>query len=112
MPQQDADASELEEAEEVLGVSLVPSNQAAEVLKPGEQALDLPASAVAAERSTVLGLLVPSAKVRSDQFNAPLDAESFVESVAVVRPVANQSLGRMFEEAGVDRGFDERDLVG
>jgi hypothetical protein len=36
MPQQDADASELEEAEEVLGVSLVAGDEAAEVLEPGE----------------------------------------------------------------------------
>jgi hypothetical protein len=48
MPQQDADASELEEAEEVLGDAFPTGDQAAVVLQPGEQALDLPAPLVAA----------------------------------------------------------------
>jgi hypothetical protein len=48
MPQQDADASEMEEAEEILGVPLVACDEAALVLELSEQALDLPAPAIAA----------------------------------------------------------------
>ena len=56
MPQQDADASEPEEAEEVPGVSLPADDEAPEAFKPAEQALDLPAALVEAARATVLGL--------------------------------------------------------
>jgi hypothetical protein len=111
MPQQDADASELKEAEEVLGVALVAGDQAAEVLEPREETLDLPASAVTAERTTVLGLALSGAEVRSDQLDAALGTEALVESVAVVGAIPNQSLGGLLEEAGVDRGFDERDFM-
>ena len=45
-PQQDDDAGELDEAEEVLDVTFVPGVDAAEVLQPREQALNLPTSSV------------------------------------------------------------------
>ena len=55
MPEQDADASELGESQEVCFVSFVARDQATVVLQPGEQALDLPSSLVAAQRAPVLG---------------------------------------------------------
>jgi hypothetical protein len=70
MPQQDADASELEEAEEVLGVALVAGDEAAEVLEPGEEALDLPALAIAAQGPAVLRLVLAGSEVRRDQLDA------------------------------------------
>jgi len=111
MPQQDADASELEEAEEVLGVSFVAGDQAAEVLEPGEQALDLPAPAIAAQRPAVLSLEFAALEVRSDELDPPLLAQPLIEPVAVVGAIADQSLGGEVEESGVDRLFDERDFM-
>ena len=48
MPQQDARASELYEAQEVDVVVLVARDQASEVEEPREEALDLPSALVAA----------------------------------------------------------------
>jgi hypothetical protein len=48
MPQEDADASEADGAEEVLGVALPAVHEASVVLEPGEQPFDLPAALVAA----------------------------------------------------------------
>jgi hypothetical protein len=42
MPQQDERAAELNHAREIEGIALPSSVDAAEVLQPGEQALDLP----------------------------------------------------------------------
>jgi hypothetical protein len=47
MPKQDADASELDEAEKVGGVSLPAIRDPAIVEQPREQTLDLPAASVA-----------------------------------------------------------------
>ena len=51
MPQQDADASEAEEAEVVLEVALPARDQEAVVLQPGQRMLHLPALHIAEERS-------------------------------------------------------------
>src|SRR5512134_3624167 len=111
MPQQDADASELEEAEEVLGVSLVAGDESAEVLEPGEEALDLPAPAVAAEGTAVLGLELAAPEVGRDELDASLLPQPRIEAVAVVGTVADQSVGGVLEEPCVDRRFEERDLM-
>jgi len=51
----------------------LPSNHdAPEVLKPGEEALDLPPALVAPERPAVLGLGVPARSVGSDEFGSVL----------------------------------------
>ena len=41
MPEQDADASEVHETEEVLGMALVASNESPVVLKPREKTLNI-----------------------------------------------------------------------
>jgi hypothetical protein len=70
MPQQDADASELDEAEEVLGVAVPAIRDAAIVEEPGEEALDLPAPDVATQCSAVLRLLPPAlGTMRCDQLD-------------------------------------------
>ncbi len=47
MPQQDAEASEVDEAEEVLGVPLPTRDEPAVVVEPREQSFDQPAALVA-----------------------------------------------------------------
>jgi len=54
MPQQDADVSEPEEAEEVDRVPLAAMGKPPVVQQPGEQALDLPALDIATERGAPL----------------------------------------------------------
>ena len=94
MPQQDAGEAEQDEADEVLDVPLVPQIDAAVVLQPREQALDLPASSVSAKHPTVLRLgSLPVLAVRRDHLDLPLLAEPRVERVAVISAVANKAIG-------------------
>jgi len=67
----------------------ITNHQAAEVLEPGEEALDFPAPAVATERATVLGSVFPIAAVGSDQFDAQ-GSQCAVQFVRVVRVVTNE----------------------
>jgi len=112
IPEQDADASEVEKGQEVFSVALVSSHKATEVEKPCEQSFNLPAPSVAPERPTVLGLRTPAvAPVRRDQFDASLVPQSRIQRVAVVRAIADQVLGGVFEEALVEGGLHERDFM-
>src|SRR5215472_5367221 len=91
VPHQDEDAAELEHAEEVGLVILPADHQSAEVMQPGEQTLDLPAAAVAAQFATVLRLsLAPVRLVRRDQTHALL-SESLIQRVAIIGAVAWRS---------------------
>src|SRR5206468_9880748 len=55
MPQQDHDATELDETQKIRNLVFMTGDQSAEVLKPSEQALDFPAAAIAPQRTAVLG---------------------------------------------------------
>ena len=112
MPQQDADASELDKAEEVDGVPLPTIGEPPVVEQPGEQALDLPAPDIAAQRSAILGRPPPAVRAMGgDQLDSSLLAEPRIERIAVVSSVANKAIGCVLEKAIVDRLFDERDFV-
>src|SRR2546426_5024592 len=91
LPQQDDDATELDEAQEVGNFVFVTSNQSAEVLKPSEQALDFPAAAIAPQRTAVLGLHSAIAPLTGDQLDAVL-GKIRPERVAVVGFVADEPL--------------------
>ena len=52
--EQDADASEVHEAEEVVCVALMANDESPVVLQPGKQALNLSTALVAAQATTVL----------------------------------------------------------
>ena len=111
MPQQDADASEVKEAEEILGMAFVPGDQTAVVLEPRKQPFDLPAPAIAPQWTTVLGAHAPARLVWSDQLDPALAPQPLIQAVAVVGAVPNQSLGSVAEEAAVEGGLDERDFM-
>ncbi len=110
MPQQDAEASQVHEALEVLGVSFVSGDDSSKVLEPCEHAFDLPTTNVTAQRAAVLGLLFPIRPMRRDQFNMSFLPQSLIQSIAFVRLVADQSIGGHAEETRVDGFFNERDL--
>jgi hypothetical protein len=75
-------------------MTFVSGVDAAEVLEPREQALDLPTSSVPAQCPAVLGLrTLASTAVRCDQLNPPFLPESRVERIAVVSAVANKTTG-------------------
>jgi hypothetical protein len=97
MPQEDADASELDEAEEVLLVALPARDQAAVVL-------------IATKLPTILRPPLPVRAIRRDHFDAALFPETLIEAIAVVGLVSDQSIGGHGEEPGVESCIDECDL--
>ena len=112
MPQEDYGASELNHSEEIFRVVLPANDEASIVVKPSEQALDLPAAAVAAQRATVLrDWLTAVPAVWRDQLHAKSFLQALVERIAVVSFVADQSRGSLLEESSLEGGFDERDFI-
>ena len=68
MPEQDADTSEVHEAEEVLGMALVACDESPVVLKPREEPFDPPATPHPTKRAAILSLRAPAiAAVPSDR---------------------------------------------
>ena len=100
----------MNEAKEIADVVLVTGDHTAKVLEPGEQALDLPSTAVTPQRATILGFYFAIAALADDQFDA-FRGEIRPERVTVVRFVADEPLGRVGKEAGVERGVDEFDFM-
>ena len=78
------------------------------VMQPSEQALHLPATAIASEDAAILrGLSAARWIVRSDQFDAEALTDFRVERIAVVSAVTDHSLGHFGEEAPLQGGADE-----
>src|SRR5580693_7870343 len=92
---------------------MFPANHyAAIVMKPREQALDLPAATIAAQRAPVLGdRFAPVPAVRRDQFHAKSFPQALIQRVTVVGFVADQSRRSFSEESLLQRGFDERGFI-
>lgn len=101
----------MEEAEEIFRLSFVARDDLPKVEEPSEKALDLPPAAVTTQGTTILGLVFARRIVRRDELNAPLTKKTFVESIAVVRLVADQSRRELSEEARVECLFNERDFM-
>ncbi len=107
MPQEDNEAAELDHSEEVDLMMFPARDQSAEVVKPGEEAFDFPASAVAPQFTTVLGGSVAIVFMGRDEPDVVPLSEALVERIAVVGPVTGHSLGLGSYEALLDGGFDE-----
>ena len=108
MPQEDNSTSELNHPEEILWVVFPANDNATKVMKPSEQALDLPATAVTAQAATVLSCGGHAHKfVRRDELHTVTFLDALVQRIAVVSAVTNHSLGSFPEEALLERGFDE-----
>lgn len=97
----------MDEAEIVLDVVFPASDEAAEVVEPGEEPLHVPASFIAAQWPPVLGF-APVAAVGRDHFNRVFVLELLVEPVRVVGLVADQPRGQLAEEASGEDLFDKR----
>src|SRR5690606_12847414 len=91
MPKQDEQAAEADEAEIVLQVPVVAHEDAAVVLQPGIEALDLPAPPIAPQRTAILrGGPAPIGPMRRDHGDAPC-GESGIQRTGVIRLVADQT---------------------
>ena len=112
MPEQDADASEVDEPKEVAGVALPSIREPSVVEQPGEEPFDLPAPDVASQGSTILGGVALAIRtVGRNQFDFSLVAKPLVERIAVISSVSNKEIGCVLEKPVVDRLFDERDFM-
>ena len=108
IPQEDDSTSELNHPEEILWVVFPANDHTTKVMKPSEQALDLPTSPVAAQHATILrGFRTTCAVVRSNQLHAEALTNLPVQRVAVVSAVADQPFGSFGKEASLEGGFDE-----
>src|ERR1700682_1464266 len=108
MPQKDNSTSELNHREEILWVVFPANDSATKVMKPSEQPLNLPAAAVTTQAATVFSCGGHAHKfVRRDELHPVSFLDALVQGIAVVRAVADHSLGDFGEEALVERGFDE-----
>src|SRR5438046_10524072 len=77
-------------------------------MKPRKQALDFPATPVAAQHAAILGCFPAScAVVWSNQFHAEAIANLCVQGVAVVSAITDQPFGSFGEEAPLDGAFHE-----
>ena len=98
MPKEHEQACKLDESEEILDVVFPSSDEAAVVLHPGEEALYLPAAAVAAQRPSILRLLLAIGSIGRDHLDAVF-LHLLVQYIRIVGLVANQSLRELVEEA-------------
>ncbi len=111
LSEQDKNTAELNEAQVVERVPLVAHHQAPEVAQPGEEPLHLPTALVAAQGAAILGLgLLTVAPVGCDHLDAQL-SQRRIQRVGVVGAVADQASGEVRDEARVEGGRDEADLV-
>src|SRR6266508_1466378 len=109
MPEQDDDTAQLNEAEVILSMVFPARDEAAKVLQPREQTLDLPPTAVAAERAAVLGHLATVRAVGRDQLDAALRVQPPVQRIAVIRPIPDQARGPRGGHDGVEGRLDKRE---
>lgn len=80
-------------------------------VQPGEQALDLPATPVAAQDSVVLGLgLGAIGAMRRDQRNA-LRREALIERITVVGTIPNKSSGSSQRDGLSEGSLDKGDFM-
>ena len=107
MPQEDDEAAELEHAEEVGLVKLPASNEATEIMQPGEQAFDLPTAAVTPQFPAILGFVSAVVAIRCDHPDAVLAPQLPVQLVAVIGRITDHALGLGAGEAAFDGRLDE-----
>ncbi len=112
MLEQDSNAREMEERQKVLGVIVPASDQPTRVVKPREEAFDLPAPLAAAERPAILaGRASTVVTMTRDHLDAVRRHQHLVERIAVVGFVADQALGKVGEEASFQGVGYERDFA-
>lgn len=109
--EQNKHATEVDETQEICDVILVSHHQSAEVVQPGEEPFNLPASTIASQRPAVLSRAATTVTaMRRDQLNA-LVGELGVELVTVVGEISDQSFGDVFREALFESAFDKGDFM-
>src|SRR5215469_5737544 len=90
---------------------LVAHDEAAQVAQPSEEALNLPSAFVASQWAAILGFrLLPVPTVGSNHLASQL-GQFLIQRIRIVRAVAYQPSREISEEARIERGRDQGDLV-
>ena len=98
----------MKHGQEVGGVILPTSDYAAEVMQPGEEALDLPTARVTSQWATILREgFGPQRSMWSDQFDVVVLSQLPVQPVVVVSAVADHALGQRIHKTLLEGDFDE-----
>jgi hypothetical protein len=100
MPEKDPGAGGMHHGDEVADVTLPTGDEPMEVMKPSEEAFDVPAATGASEVPAILCDLATSATLRGAHLDAIGGHQGFVQRVAVVVAVADQPRREVCEEAG------------
>jgi hypothetical protein len=101
----------MDEGSEVIKESIPSRQHTLEFIQPGEQAFDLPSSAVTPQCPRILrGRLNPVALVRGDHFNA-LGRELSIERITVVGKIPNKSFGSSQREGLIEGSLDKGDFM-
>lgn len=112
MVNQHQEAGQLHKTKVILDVIVPPNGDAAMTQQPCEEALDFPASAVAAKGSPILRFsFLAVAAVRSDQFNAVALGEPSVQRIAIVGAIREKASRRSARMSGLKRRFSQRRFV-
>ena len=92
-------------------MAFIAGHETAEVVQPGEEAFDLPAATVAPVLAPILFVVAPRTPIGRDELDPALGRPG-IELVAVVALFADQARDLAPEEAGRERGVDERGFGG
>ena len=101
----------MDHPEEVIRVPFPARHDATEVMKPGEESFNLPASASAPKRPAILSTGMAIGSMGRDQLNAIGGRQVVVKPIAVIPFVADQSRGELPEESRGERRVDEGDFM-
>src|SRR5260370_17245991 len=106
MAEEDDGAGELNHPEEILWVVFPGNDGATKIMEPGEQALDFPATPVAAQNAAVLrGSGDAHEFVGRNDLHAVSFVDALVQRIAVVSAVADHSFGGFGYESLAELGF-------
>lgn len=94
----------VDEAEKVLDMEFAPGDQPAVVLHPGEESLNLPSTAIAAQRTAILCLAFAAGPGERYHLDAVF-IDLLVERVRVVGFVTDEPLWQLVEEASGQKSF-------
>jgi len=111
MPEEDAGAGEMQQAEEVVDVPFPASHKPPEVVEPGKKSFDLPAVTRTTDTPPIPCDRPTPASVRGDHLDPVGRQQLLVERVAVIAAVTDQPRREVREEAGLEGGVDEVRLI-
>ena len=103
--------TQLDEAEVIERMPLIPNDEPTEIAQPGEEPLDLPLAPVPPQGSAILSLgAFPVATVGRDHLHAQV-RQGDIQGIGIVGAIPNKALGQCGYKTGFEGRRDGADLV-